>query len=203
MVYPSVRRCLIKVIHTEEHPSALTVNPISSSVSNGIRKTTAFGWIHAFWKESITLKKAFGVLLIGLMTVCSGSNSMGSVSVDEVIQRRIEMFKSSGKNIKALNKSIQTGDTGKAVQLMGFHVTWSEKMSLFFPLGSEASTLNGSDASSDIWGNPISFMSAIKQYEMASKDLQKALSAGDPAVINQIFKSFVGTCTACHKQFRN
>ena len=45
-----------------------------------------------------------------------------------------------------------------------------QKKCLLFPLGSEASTSNGSDASSDIWDNPISF-SAIKQYKLKSKDV--------------------------------
>ena len=113
------------------------------------------------------------------------------------------MFKSSGENIKKLHKLIRAGDASNAIQLVDFHVGWSEDMSSLFPLDSEASTSNGSDASSDIWDNPIGFKNAIKQYNLKSKELRKSLLSADSESINETFKSFVGTCKSCHKQFRN
>ena len=106
------------------------------------------------------------------------SNSIASVFVEEAIQKRIEMFKSSKANIKKLRKLIRSGDASKAVPLVDFHVRWSEDMPLLFPLGSEASTSNGSDASSDIWDNPVGFKNAIKQYNLKSKELRKSLRSG-------------------------
>ena len=141
--------------------------------------------------------------MVALTTVLLASTSIGSVSVEEAIQKRIAMFKSSGKNIKKLNKLIRAGDVSRAIQLVNFHVTWSEDMPLLFPFGSEASTSNGSDASSDIWDNPTSFKNAIKQYNLTSTNLRKALRRADSESINEAFKSFVGTCKSCHKQFRN
>ena len=126
------RRRLNNLKHIEKHFHALTVNPQFIHVNNGTRGTLASGWINAFWEVSIIMKKGFGISLSCIITFLIASNSIGSVSVEEAIQNLIEMFKSSGKNIKALNKSIQTGDTSKAVQLMGFHVTWSEKCPYFF-----------------------------------------------------------------------
>ena len=149
------------------------------------------------------MSKVFGILLVGLTTVLLNSNSIGSVSVEEVIQKRIEMFKLSKANIKKLRKLIRSGDASKAVPLVDFHVRWSEDMPLLFPLGSEASTSNGSDASSDIWNNPVGFKNAIKQYNLKSKELRKSLRSADSASINETFKSFAGTCKGCHKQFRN
>ena len=149
------------------------------------------------------MSKVFGILLVGLTTVLLNSNSIGSVSVEEVIQKRIEKFKLSKANIKKLRKLIRSGDASKAVPLVDFHVRWSEDMPLLFPLGSEASTSNGSDASSDIWDNPVGFKNAIKQYNLKSKELRKSLRSGDSASINETFKSFAGTCKGCHKQFRN
>lgn len=147
--------------------------------------------------------RVFGILLFILITGFSVSNSIGSVSVEKVIQKRIEMFKSSGKNIKMLGELIRSGNPRDGIQLLDFHVRWSENMPFLFPLGSEASTSNGSDASSDIWDDPIGFTSAIKQYNLASKDLKKVLKSADSGSIIQSFKSFVGTCKACHKQYRN
>ena len=149
------------------------------------------------------MNRFFGILLVGFTTVLLASTSIGSVSVEEAIQKRIAMFKSSGGNIKKLNKLIRAGDVSRAIQLVNFHVTWSEDMPLLFPLGSEASTSNGSDASSDIWHNPAGFKNAIKQYNLASTNLRKSLRSANSESINKTFKSFVGTCKSCHKQFRN
>ena len=149
------------------------------------------------------MNRCLGILTVGLTALLLASTSIGSVSVEEAIQKRIAMFKSSGENIKKLSKLIRAGDVSRAIQLVNFHITWSENMPLLFPLGSEASTSNGSDASSDIWGNPTSFKNAIKQYKLTSTNLRKSLRSADSESINETFKSFVGTCKSCHKQFRN
>ena len=115
------------------------------------------------------MNRCFVILVVGLTTGLLASTSIGSVPVEEAIQKRIAMFKSSGENIKKLNKLIRVGDTAKAIKLVNFHVTWSEDMSLLFPIGSEASTSNGSDASSDIWDNQTGFKNALKQYNLTSK----------------------------------
>ena len=149
------------------------------------------------------MNRRLGILMVGLTTFFLASISIGSVVVEEAIQKRIAMFKLSGENIKKLNKLIRTGDVTKAIKLMNFHVTWSEDMSSLFPIGSEASTSNGSDASSDIWDNQTGFKNAIKQYKLTSKNLRASLQSANSASINETFKSFVGTCKSCHKQFRN
>ena len=149
------------------------------------------------------MNRFFGILMVALTTVLLASTSIGSVSVEEAIQKRIAMFKSSGENIKKLNKLIRAGDVSRAIQLVNFHVTWSEDMPLLFPFGSEASTSNGSDASSDIWDNPTGFKNAIKQYNLTSVNLRRSLQSADSESINSTFKSFVGTCKSCHLQFRN
>ena len=149
------------------------------------------------------MNKVFGILLVGLSAVFLSSNSISSVTVEDAIQKRIEMFKLSKANIKKLRKLIRSNDASEAVQLMDFHVKWSEDMRLLFPLGSEASTSNGSDASSDIWVDPIGFKNAINQYNLKSKELQKSLRSADFESINESFESFAGTCKGCHKQFRN
>ena len=149
------------------------------------------------------MNKVFGLLLLGLSAVFLASNSISSVAVEDAIQKRIEMFKLSKANIKKLRKLIRSNDISEAVRLMDFHVKWSEDMPLLFPIGSEASTSNGSDASSDIWDNPVGFKNAINQYSLKSRELQKFLLSADSVLINQTFKSFAGTCKGCHKQFRN
>ena len=82
------------------------------------------------------MNRLFGMLMVALTTVLLASTSIGSVSVEEAIQKRIAMFKSSEENIKKLNKLIRAGDVSRAIQLVNFHVTWSEDMPFLFPLGS-------------------------------------------------------------------
>ena len=130
------------------------------------------------------MTRFIGILMVGLTTVLLASTSIGSVSVEEAIQKRIVMFKSSGKNIKKLNKLIRAGDASRAIRLINFHITWSEDMLLLFPLGSEASTSNGSDASSDIWDNPTGFKNAIKQYNLTSASLRESLRSADLSLIH-------------------
>jgi cytochrome c556 len=149
------------------------------------------------------MNRLSGILIFALTTLLLAGTSNGSVSVEEAIQKRIATFKSSGENIKKLNKLIRAGDVSNSIQLVDFHVGWSEDMSSLFPLGSEASTSNGSDASSDIWDNQTGFKNAIKQYNLASKNLRESLQSADSDSINETFKNFVGTCKSCHKQFRN
>ena len=149
------------------------------------------------------MNRVFGILIFGSTTLLLASTSIGSISVGEAIQKRIATFNLSGENIKKLNKLIRAGDASNAIQLVDFHVGWSEDMSSLFPLGSEASTSNGSDASSDIWDNQTGFKNAIKQYNLTSASLRESLRSADSASINETFKSFVGTCKSCHKQFRN
>ena len=140
------------------------------------------------------MEKVFGILLVGLTAVFITSNSIGSVSVEEAVQKRVEMFKASKANIKKLRTLIRSGDATKAAPLADFHVTWSKEMPMLFPLGSEASTSNGSDASSDIWDNPTGFKNAIKQYNLKAKELRKSLVSADIVSINESFKNFAGTC---------
>ena len=149
------------------------------------------------------MNKACGILLVGLTVLFITSNSMGSVSVEEAIQKRIEIFKTSQSNIKKLRQLIRSGDASKAVSLIDFHIKWSKEMPILFPLGSEASMSNGSDASSDIWDDPNGFKNAIKQYNLRSEELRKSLVSADATSINEAFKTFAGTCKGCHKQFRN
>ena len=149
------------------------------------------------------MNRLSGILIFALTTLLLAGTSNGSVSFEDAIQKRIATFKSSGENIKKLNKLIRAGDASNAIQLVDFHVGWSEDMSSLFPLGSEASTSNGSDASSDIWDNQTGFKNAIKQYNLASKNLRESLQSADSDSINEAFKNFVGTCKSCHKQFRN
>ena len=147
--------------------------------------------------------RLLSIFLIGLNTLLFADNSLGSASVEDAIQKRIEMFKSSGANIKRLSKLIRAGDTNTSSEFIDFHVKWSEEMLLLFPIGSEASTSNGSDASSDIWHDPVGFEKQVRQYNLSSVRLKEALESEDGTIINETFERLVLACKSCHKRFRN
>ena len=130
-------------------------------------------------------------------------NSIGSSNIEEAVKKRIQMFKSSSTNLKKLSKSIREGDVSTSVELVDFHIKWSEEMLLLFPSGSEASTSNSSDASSDIWRDTKGFKKRARQYNLSSKQLKEALKINDFSQINNNFESLVKSCKTCHRHFRN
>ena len=142
-------------------------------------------------------------LLIWSAALFLASNSMGSLSVEEAVQKRIQMFKLSQANMKELSKFIRSGDISASSYLIDFHVRWSGEMLLLFPAGSEASTSNGSDASSDIWHDTAGFKKQVAQYNQNSTALREALKSKNILEINETFGGLVGSCKSCHKKFRN
>ena len=147
--------------------------------------------------------RLFGTLLFCAITLFFAGSSIGSSSVEGAVQKRIGMFKSSGANIKKLSKLIRTGDISASVELVDFHVKWSENMHLLFPAGSEASISNGSDASSDIWSDSTGFKKSVDQYNRSAKELRETLESKNVILINENFDNLVKSCKSCHKQFRN
>ncbi len=147
--------------------------------------------------------KLIGILLTGSIALFFSANSIGSSPVEEAVQKRIKMFKSSGTNIKKLNQLIRSGDFSSSVALVDFHVKFSEEMRLLFPVGSEASTSNGSDASSDIWRDTSGFEKQIQQYNLSAIELKEAVQSKNINLINKNFEGLIKSCKSCHKQFRN
>ena len=145
----------------------------------------------------------FSKLLILSASLFLSSNSMGSFSVEEAVQKRIEIFKASQKNIKKLSKFIRSGDISASGYLVDFHVKWSREMLVLFPAGSEASTSNGSDASLEIWRDTAGFEKQVAQYNLSSTALREALKSRNTFEINKNYEGLVESCKSCHKQFRN
>ena len=140
------------------------------------------------------------LLLIYFIFILS---SIAYASFDEVIYNRIQMFKFSGASIKELRSAIRAKDTEKAIEAVAFHINWSEKMKEAFPLGSHASTTNGSDASADIWRNFKKFEQFVNGYTRSARDLNDALKREDIYLIVDRFQDLANACKDCHKSFRN
>ena len=151
----------------------------------------------------VLLFRLFGTFLVCAVTLFLTGKSIGYSTVEDAVQKRIGMFKSSGTNIKKLRKLVRSGDISASIELVDFHVKWSEEMPLLFPAGSEASTSNGSDASSDIWRDSTGFKKRVDQYNLSAKELREALKSNNIFSINENFEGLVESCKSCHKQFRN
>ena len=143
------------------------------------------------------------MLMVVSTTLFFAGNSIGSSSIEKTVKKRIEMFKSSSNNLKKLSKLIRSGDNIESAELVNFHIKWSEEMLLLFPEGSEASTSNGSDASSDIWRDTTGFKKRVDHYNLSSKKLREALNINDISLIQKNFIDLVESCKSCHKHFRN
>ena len=144
-----------------------------------------------------------GFLMIISTALFFAGNSIGSSNIEEAVKKRIQMFKSSSTNLKKLSKSIREGDISSSIELVDFHIKWSEEMLLLFPSESEASTSNALDASSDIWRDTKGFKKRAGQYNLSSKQLKEALKINDFSQINNNFESLVKSCKTCHRHFRN
>lgn len=147
--------------------------------------------------------RLFTGFLVGLASLFFATNSIGFLSAEDAVQKRIEMFKLAGANIKKLSKLIRSSDISASVELVNFHVGWSEEMLRLFPIGSEASTSNNSDASSDIWRDTMGFEEQVRQYNLSSIELTEALKREDIDVIRENFEELAKSCKSCHKRFRN
>ena len=145
----------------------------------------------------ILMKKLLSIYFIFVLS------SVAYASFDEVIYNRIKMFKFSGANIKELRSAIRAKDTEKAVEAVAFHIAWSEKMKEAFPLGSHASTTNGSDASADIWRNFKKFEQFVNEYTRSARNLNDALKKENTNLIVNRFQDLATACKDCHKSFRN
>ena len=67
------------------------------------------------------MSKVDGILLVGLTAVLFNRILIASASVEEAMQKRIEMFKASKANIKKLRKPIRVDDATEVVKLLDFH----------------------------------------------------------------------------------
>lgn len=130
-------------------------------------------------------------------------STSASDNLTNIIDQRIQLFKQSGKSIRAINIHIKAGEIELAANETEFHITWATEMHDYFPVGSQASINNNSKASGDIWNNWEKFLSIKSKYQIEAKALKAALLAKDKAIIKQSFLAIASTCKSCHQSFRN
>ena len=120
-----------------------------------------------------------------------------------IIKERMDKFQESKNLMRTINKSLRNNDFNFITQSAEKLNKWANEMEKYFPKGSEASTSNKSEASSNIWTEPENFKKAIKKFEVASAKLIKISKNKNIDDTVSSFREVAGSCKGCHQKFRN
>ena len=124
-------------------------------------------------------------------------------TADHVIKKRVAKFKEASENLKFLRRTIRQSNYEDAKKLLKFHEEWSMMIPDSFPLGSEASVNNKSDASYEIWNYFEKFVFYSSDYHDRVLKLKSALDSGQKSNVSKAFGAMATSCKSCHSMFRN
>ena len=158
---------------------------------NFVKVLLSKGLIAAVWLLSLTILPA------------EYFSTFASDNLTSIIDQRMQLFKQSGKSIKAISSHIKAGEIELAANETEFHIKWATKMHDYFPVGSQASINNNSKAGGDIWNDWEKFLSYKSEYQKEAEALKVALLLKDEAMIKQSFVAMASACKSCHQSFRN
>ena len=137
------------------------------------------------------------ILMIFSFNVSSHEGATG------IIKERMDNFKSSQKKLKQIKNSLNKPDFETIQNLSKELENWGSEMVNFFPKDSMASVSNKSQASNDIWNNFDQFKQLAYNFEKASNNLHQISKNKDSQNLKEAFYKLAGTCSACHKSFKN
>ena len=117
-----------------------------------------------------------------------------------IVKERMDLFKKSQQDIKALFSSIRSGELEnvktKAIAL----AEWGAVMPNYFPEGSGGGV---SEASAEIWKDFEGFKDAANSFELAALSVVDAAEQDVKEAIISAAKSVSDSCKSCHRKFRN
>jgi cytochrome c556 len=116
-----------------------------------------------------------------------------------IVKERMDMFKRSQKNLKAIKSHIRAEDYGSLAKLADEIREWAIKMPEYFP---EGSNIKPSEASPKIWEDFSGFKRAAMKNETATKRLIAAAEAGDQTAVVEGFKAVASSCKSCHQSYK-
>ena len=116
-----------------------------------------------------------------------------------IVKERMDMFKRSQKNLKAIKSHVRGEDYGSIAKLADEIREWAVKMPEYFP---EGSNIKPSEASPKIWEDFSGFKRAAMKNETATKKLIAAAEAGDQAAVVEGFKAVASSCKSCHQSYK-
>ena len=116
-----------------------------------------------------------------------------------IVKERMDMFKRSQKNLKAIKSHIRAEDYDSIAKLADEIREWATKMPEYFPQGSN---IKPSEASPKIWEDFSGFKRAAMKNETATKKLISAAEAGDQTAVVEGFKAVASSCKSCHQSYK-
>ena len=116
-----------------------------------------------------------------------------------IVKERMDMFKRSQKNLKAIKSHIRGEDYSSIAQLADEIREWAVKMPEYFP---EGSNIKPSEASPKIWEDFSGFKRAAMKNETATKKLISAAEAEDQTAVVEAFKAVASSCKSCHQSYK-
>ncbi len=126
--------------------------------------------------------------LICLSAIAIGlaAAAMAHIGATRIIKERMDFFKRSKDNMKAINMHLRGGDYRAIVPLAEDIRDWASNMPDYFPQDSNGKP---SEAASEIWTNFNGFTQAAKDHYEALDMLVSAAKSGDAGDIAKAFKA--------------
>ena len=143
--------------------------------------------------------RIFLTLLTAIMLIFSTASYAREDAIG-IVKERMDLFKKSQQDIKALYSSIRSGELEnvkiKAIAL----AKWATVMPNYFPEGSGGGV---SEASAEIWKDFEGFKDAANSFELAALSVVDAVDRDVKGAIISAAKSVGNSCKSCHRKFRN
>ena len=117
-----------------------------------------------------------------------------------VVKERMDSFKKSQQDIKALYASIRGGNLDEIKTYSMSLAEWAAVMPEYFPEGSGGGV---SDASAKIWEDFDGFKEAAKKFEVAALSVVEAANVSDIDAIMAAASTVGDSCKSCHRKFKN
>jgi len=156
-----------------------------------ISKIRSHGTHHGFVFLALIFSFVSGVTVSGVSQAHEGATG--------IVKERMDNFKKSQNNLKAIRRLIRDGDAESVVPLADEIRAWAARIPEYFPEGSGGAP---SEAADTIWEDFEGFRNAARRHEDVAEALVKLARNGEVSRLNQAFGDVAETCKACHQRFR-
>jgi len=135
-----------------------------------------------------------------IIIFCFSAVSEAHKGATGVVKERMDSFKKSQQDIKALYASIRGGNLDEIKTYSMSLAEWAAVMPEYFPEGSGGGV---SDASVKIWEDFDGFKEAAKKFEVAALSVVEAANLSDIDAIMAAASTVGNSCKSCHRKFKN
>ena len=139
------------------------------------------------------------LMCLSAIAIGLSAAAMARSGATGIIEERMDFFKRSKDNLKAINMHLRGGDFRAIVPLAEDIKDWASKMPNYFPQGSDGKP---SEAAPEIWTDFDGFTKAAKDHYEAADTLVSAAKSENAGDIAKAFKATEETCKSCHKSYR-